>query len=331
MRDTDTLNQRFIDNIKQVCKLDHSDDPGILFCAFLEINPDLVGRRAVNIFILRTMPHLYQFAIEGNRPFHVLTAKAILEELAYNGIDSFHVKEDENGYSIDVFGESVSMTKDEPVIFFHSFGLYVVVKQEYTAASVAEYIRFACDQYKKAFSILLPIVVEKTRVSGIGMINKISCEAVLKEQLTGSGVNFDVIPYEGLVNVIYSVPGRFYTVVKVVDSDYMLEIIKEDAKQIRQFHEYVWPLGHRNPQFINAFWKLPGNFHFDEGLKPEEICYDITRIVLSEAFGASVIRGTMGIQPTRLYVPTRGGNFFVVYSEFRESLSWIIKQLKKHI
>ena len=104
MRDTDTLNQRFIDNIKQVCKLDHSDDPGILFSAFLEINPDLVGKRAVNIFILRTMPHLYQFAIEDNRPFHVLTAKAILEELAYNGIDSFHVKEDENGYSIDVFG-----------------------------------------------------------------------------------------------------------------------------------------------------------------------------------------------------------------------------------
>ena len=58
MRDTDTLDQRFIDNIKQVCKLDHSDDPGILFSAFLEINPDLVGRRAVNSFILRTMPQL---------------------------------------------------------------------------------------------------------------------------------------------------------------------------------------------------------------------------------------------------------------------------------
>ena len=38
MRDTDTLDQRFIDNIKQVCKLDNSDDPGILFSAFLEIN-----------------------------------------------------------------------------------------------------------------------------------------------------------------------------------------------------------------------------------------------------------------------------------------------------
>lgn len=58
MRDTDTLDQRFIDNIKQVCKLDNSDDSGILFSAFLEINPDLVGRRAVNSFILRTMPQL---------------------------------------------------------------------------------------------------------------------------------------------------------------------------------------------------------------------------------------------------------------------------------
>ena len=36
MRDTDTLDQRFIDNIKQVCKLDNSD-PG-MFSAFLEIN-----------------------------------------------------------------------------------------------------------------------------------------------------------------------------------------------------------------------------------------------------------------------------------------------------
>lgn len=331
MQDLETLDQRFIDNIKQVCKLGHSNDPGILFCAFWENNPELVGKHAVNIFILRTMPTLYQFAVKDNRPLHVLTSQAIVAELAYNGIDFTHVIEDENGYSMDVFGESVSMTKDEPVLFFKSLGLYAVVKQDYTANSVAEYILFACDQYKRAMSILLPVALEKTKVSGIGLINKISCEAVLQETLDGSGVNFDVIPNEGLVTVIYSVPGIFHTIVKVVDSDYMLEIIKEDAKQIRQFYEYAWPLGHRNPHFIKEFWKLPGDLHFDEGFKIKEICYDMTRIVLSETFGNSVIRGAIEIQPSRLYVPTRGGNYFVVYSEFRESLCWIIKQLKKHI
>ena len=40
-----------------------------------------------------------------------------------------------------------------------------------------------------------------------GDFTKSGSEAVLQEPLTGSGVNFDVIPYEGVVNVIYSGKG----------------------------------------------------------------------------------------------------------------------------
>lgn len=164
--------------------------------------------------------------------------------------------------------------------------------------------------------------------NGIDQINVISINAVLDLMLEPSLVSRKVESVDGVITVTYIVGSRLKVTTRLIDSDYMLEVIRENTLKINEFVETKLWRGVESSEYLLGLRELPGDVTLS--VYDPDTTLKITECILHHTFGRQIIK-RYEYQYNTVVIHTDYGMFIIPYNKVFERTEHICNEIKKCI